>query len=829
MTRGRLTSVQRAVWLALWFVVPASAHAQSVGVATAMVKVRPDTAVPSVTEARIEAARNEVEPFQVVIGGGGAGVTGVRASVSALSGPSGASIGADRVVVYRAALYDVVTASSPDGATGLWPDPLVPDVDQYFGETRNAFPFDVPAGESRAIWIEVFVPPGTPPGEYTGSVSVTGSGLTSVDVPVHLRVRGFDLPSTSTLPSAFGMSWNAACVAHRGSYAACGDSGVEMFHVLYARAALDHRVSIESVVYAPPSSSADWDHFASVYGGLLEGTAGTRLEGARLTTMRTLASTESAMTAWRDQFASRGWSDVILFDYTCDEPPAGCLFSEIPTLAAAARAAGIPVLITTDIDEATSNGLLDTIDIMTPVVNFMDDRGGSNRRPDYDAFLSREGDNRLWWYQSCMSHGCGDGCVATTDDYFTGWPSYMVDASAMQNRAMEWLSFRYDVSGELYFETTYDLPSAWDDLCDFSGNGDGTLFYPGTPARIGGSSDIPIESIRLKLIREGMEDYEYLHLLATLGDRAMAESEAQTLFPTPYSAGAASGDALYAARSRIADRIEELMGTPPERAGVDVPRAPGAVTIDGALDEFGSAPTQTITGGGASATFRFIWDQSSLYMAVEVSDPDLRAPETGRDGMLWESDAIELMIDPLLTRTDTPDTDDRHVIVSAKDDLLDANGAGAAEDRSADLGVTWAVIADGTLDDATADTGWRAEIAIPWSALSITPAAGARLGADVALDDASGSGLEYADWAGLTTFAVPSRWNELRLLAGTTPPPDGGPQSVDGGQLDGGMQMDGGTAPAPGGCGCRAIGGSRSSGVAALFAIVIGLALRRRR
>jgi len=181
----------------------------------------------------------------------------------------------------------------------------------------------------------------------------------------------------------------------------------------------------------------------------------------------------------------------------------------------------------------TDNGLLDDIDIATPVVNYMEDRGGANRRPEYDAFLAMSDAKELWWYQSCMSHGCGDGCVGTNDDYFTGWPSYMIDASAIQNRAMEWLSFSYDIAGELYFETTYDLPTAWDDQCDFSGNGDGTLFYPGTPDRIGGETHIPIESIRLKAIRDGMEDYELLHLLATLGDEDLAKSESGALFPPP--------------------------------------------------------------------------------------------------------------------------------------------------------------------------------------------------------------------------------------------------------------------------------------------------------
>ena len=37
------------------------------------------------------------------------------------------------------------------------------------------------------------------------------------------------------------------------------------------------------------------------------------------------------------------------------------------------------------------------------------------------------------------------------------------------------------------------------DIRHFGGNGDGTLFYPGLPAKIGGHTEIPIDSIRLKL------------------------------------------------------------------------------------------------------------------------------------------------------------------------------------------------------------------------------------------------------------------------------------------------------------------------------------------
>jgi hypothetical protein len=51
---------------------------------------------------------------------------------------------------------------------------------------------------------------------------------------------------------------------------------------------------------------------------------------------------------------------------------------------------------------------------------------------------------------------------------------------------------------------------AWDQLLVAGGNGEGTLWYPGRPDKIGGRTHVPVASVRLKLIREGQEDYEYL-------------------------------------------------------------------------------------------------------------------------------------------------------------------------------------------------------------------------------------------------------------------------------------------------------------------------------
>jgi len=54
-------------------------------------------------------------------------------------------------------------------------------------------------------------------------------------------------------------------------------------------------------------------------------------------------------------------------------------------------------------------------------------------------------------------------------------------------------------------------------------NGDGTLFYPGRVANVGGTTDIPVESIRLKEIRATLTDMEYGALLTSQGNSALPE------------------------------------------------------------------------------------------------------------------------------------------------------------------------------------------------------------------------------------------------------------------------------------------------------------------
>lgn len=95
------------------------------------------------------------------------------------------------------------------------------------------------------------------------------------------------------------------------------------------------------------------------------------------------------------------------------------------------------------------------------------------------------------------------------------------------------------------------------------------------------------------------------------------------------------------------------------------------------------------------------------------------------------------------------------------------------------MGTTYAV--------TTTSGGYRVILAVPWSGIGVTPSAGLVLGADVALNDLDGTQLASGDWAGVTPFAQPIRWNGVQLAAASGGQPGvGGGGSVDGPAAGGG-------------------------------------------
>lgn len=232
----------------------------------------------------------------------------------------------------------------------------------------------------------------------------------------------------------------------------------------------------------------------------------------------------------------------------------------------------------------------DDINLWVPMIQYVAGRsappGGEpctatpwrSQRANYD-FATQAG-KQLWWYLACFSDG---GCCAGPQRACTpsekktgipcsrpcrqGWPSYMIDHTALRNRMMQWASYVYNMHGELLWEALAGfnnpgLPAGngtdgWDQQLIAGGNGEGTLFYPGRPDRIGGQTHIPVTSLRLVMIREGSEDFEYLKLLEKKHgrDKTLEVASAVMRTATDYTDDPAD---VYSTKTKIA----ELLATP---------------------------------------------------------------------------------------------------------------------------------------------------------------------------------------------------------------------------------------------------------------------------
>jgi hypothetical protein len=132
-------------------------------------------------------------------------------------------------------------------------------------------------------------------------------------------------------------------------------------------------------------------------------------------------------------------------------------------------------------------------------------------------------------YTTCTS---GGGCSVQGGTHFQGFTSFELDGPSLASRLREWFIRDFGYTFELHFAVNMNfygyeryLTNPWETAYWFGKNGDGTLFYPGRPDRIGGTHHIPLESLRLKQIRLGMQDYEYFKILDDLGKQNFVETE----------------------------------------------------------------------------------------------------------------------------------------------------------------------------------------------------------------------------------------------------------------------------------------------------------------
>jgi hypothetical protein len=254
------------------------------------------------------AARNEYEPLLVVLTGAQT-VSGVQCTLVA----GGRAL---PTAIYRVGYVSVVNITDCESIHGPdeYPDPLIPDIDSFVQEKRNAFPLSVPRGENRQVLVDLFVPPDTSPGTYTGFVTVTtsSSGAALTKLPFQLIVQNFTLPSTSSMGSEYGLTSRQILAGHQlclpGAHCpANASSAAERFSLFtkYLDMGLMHRISTAAHLNDPRwtiptlDGNGSWpvvpawsdsETFDRAYGSFVSragrklpfGLVGARLTGVRL-------------------------------------------------------------------------------------------------------------------------------------------------------------------------------------------------------------------------------------------------------------------------------------------------------------------------------------------------------------------------------------------------------------------------------------------------------------------------------------------------------------------------------------------------------------------
>ena len=428
-----------------------------------------------------------------------------------------------------------LTRASEDGAAGPWPDPLLP-VHRAAGGTNPAvLPARSSAERPLVLYLEVCVPAGVEPGSYHGQLVVGVRGEQPSTLPLEVEVVPVDLPATSTLRNTWGLG--VYVLAHGFGVPRDSPQGVALLRAA-GRALLEHRLSgygmgIDPLPSRPGQGETRVVDFSGYDAEMADVLGGTALpSGARATTAEvrddfrlTTAERIGYLRAWQAHFAARRWPQLLWY-YAKDEPKPkddALVRAESALTHAVGR---LPLLVT-----SFRSSLWSAADIVAPVMVCLYPRPGRPICPGAEP-VSRvrarlRPDQQLWWYQSCMFHGCDgppeDRRLAAS---MTGWASYLIDHSGPRNRAMGVLAFLERIDGELYFDTLAAWEKdgqPWRDVWRFGGNGDGTFFYPGTRAQLGDEAPLLVTSLRLKTVRDGLEDFELLSLVAARRGRSAAE------------------------------------------------------------------------------------------------------------------------------------------------------------------------------------------------------------------------------------------------------------------------------------------------------------------
>lgn len=345
-------------------------------------------------------------------------------------------------------------------AAGLYPNVLKPqDL------------FRVIPGVLTRVWVDMFVADEVPAGEYSSEIVIQERGAEIARIPIHLEVLPLKIPEEPSIPTSIGLNYDRIARHYELEE---GSAGYRNLMDLFYWFLVDHRMS----PYQPPvpTDSTELNEYLN----------DQRVSTCRLGIHPLNPGFQEAV----DIAKEGGWLKK-LFVYFIDEPTYH-RYGEILESGKLIHALENPprFLVTCFPDEP----LVGAVDIWGVHLRFVPQGipGSFLEASRYVGEVNerlKAGDD-VWWYTA--------GAIAP-------FPTLHIEDDPAAFRIIPWLQQLYRISGFLHWEATNWNPQLDEPFIKFFGNGEGVLLYPG---EVG-----PNPSVRLKLLREGLEDMEYLMLL----------------------------------------------------------------------------------------------------------------------------------------------------------------------------------------------------------------------------------------------------------------------------------------------------------------------------
>jgi|GEM_PF-4831621 len=398
---------------------------------------------------------------------------------------------------YREEWIKVDTPSDAKSRPGAYPDPLVPLTDGHLEVNQGL----------TILMGEIHVPRGCPPGKYHGRVEAT-CGRRTFRFPATLTVWGFSLPETTTLKTAFGMDFQSI-MEKEGVEP--GQRGVNAVLMGYYDLLAEHRVSPISIYPEPVlvhrenlPPKLDVTHCDAIwhycYDQLHFNTL--RVPFDESAPVKEQLFSEDYNRKCRDYLKAftaylwkNGWLDrAYIYISTVDEPATPEAYAKSRDFYRLVKAADNRLRYRHGEQIQLQEENIRECDILdVNLLTFQRHR----------SELSQLQDKEIGWYPA----------VGPKGDY----PTYFTDRPSLEPRILCLMNYGFNVPRLLYWNIcwwrqvqdpyrealTYHAPP------DLFANGDGSLVYPGRPQGM----IFPVASLRLKMIRDGIEDYEYCRLL----------------------------------------------------------------------------------------------------------------------------------------------------------------------------------------------------------------------------------------------------------------------------------------------------------------------------